>query len=206
MRAINLLPPEAAQRSRARRKVLGFVVLGAVYLAFLVLLTFWWSTKAGDAEDRLASQQQTNASIQQQIAALAPADELRKTYETGAERIQSALASEVAWGRLLNDLARVIPDRVWLSGFTGTATVSEENPALFGQVQLNGTGFDFPDTASWLRVLDSDQWPALGGGWVNSTQTSEIGEVIVVDFNSVASLTRAGLSERGEERIPEVSE
>lgn len=206
MRSINLLPPEAAQRARSRRKVLGYLALGTLYLALLGLVAFWWSTKATDAEDRLAAQQQTNTSIQQQIVALAPAEEVRQVYEAGATRIQSVLATEVAWGRLLNDLARVIPDRVWLSGFTGTASVSEENPALFGQVQLNGTAFDYPDTASWLRVLDSDQWPALGGGWVNSTQVSVIGEVTVVDFNSVASLTRAGLSDRASERVPEVNE
>lgn len=206
MRPINLLPPEAAKRSQTRRKAVVYVALAVVFVAALAIVAYWWNTKADDAEERLAQQEDANQELQQQITALEPVKALRDSYEAGAERIHSVLDADVAWGRLLNDLGRVIPDRVWLTDFSGVAETSDEMPGVFGQAALAGTAFDYPDTASWLRVLDSDQWPALGGGWVNSTEATEIGDVVVVDFTSVAALTRSSFSDRAAERVPEVPE
>jgi Tfp pilus assembly protein PilN len=204
MRPINLLPPEAAQRATARRKTAGFIALGIVYLALLALVALWWQGKATDAQDDLDAQLATNAQIEAEIASLGNVLILRSTYEGGVERLGSALATDVAWGRLLNDLARIIPDRLWITSMAGTVTVDEENPFLLGQVSVTGVAFDYPDASSWLRVLDAEEWPALGGGWISSTSRAEIGESPVVNFTSVASLLDAARSNRVEERTPEV--
>ncbi|MGH8937474.1 MAG: PilN domain-containing protein, partial [Acidimicrobiia bacterium] len=116
------------------------------------------------------------------------------------------LAADIAWGRLLNDLGRVIPDRVWLEGFAGQVNRSEENPDLLGQISGNGVAFEYPDVAAWLRTVDSDQFPALDGAWVNSASLASLGEAEIIQFDSVASLTQAALSDRLAERIPEVPE
>ncbi len=204
MRTINLLPPEAAQRATARRKTAGFVALGVVYLALLALAALWWQGKATDAEDDLDAQVAANTRIEAEIASLSDVRALRSTYENSVERLGNALANDVAWGRLLNDLARIIPDRLWVTSMTGTVQEDEENPFLLGQVSVTGVAFDYPDASSWLRVLDAEEWPALGGGWVSSTSRSTIGESPVVNFTSVASLLDAARSSRVEERTPEV--
>ncbi len=204
MRPINLLPPEAAQRATARRKTAGLIVLGVVYLAVLALVALWWQGKATDAEDDLDAQLAANARIEAEIASLSEVRALRSIYEDGVERLGAALATDIAWGRLLNDLARIIPDRLWLTSLTGTLQQIEENPFLLGQLSVNGVAFDYPDASSWLRVLDSEEWPAVGLGWVSSTNRAEIGESPVVNFTSVASLLDAARSNRVEERTPEV--
>jgi Tfp pilus assembly protein PilN len=204
MRAINLLPPEAAQKATARRKTAGFIALGIVYLALLALVALWWQGKASDAQDDLDAQLASNSRIEAEIASLSDVRTLRSTYEDGVERLGTALATDVAWGRLLNDLARIIPDRLWVTSMTGTVDVNEENPFLLGQVAVTGVAFDYPDASSWLRVLDAEEWPALGGGWVTSTSRAFIGESSVVNFTSVASLLDASRSNRVEERTPEV--
>lgn len=204
MRTINLLPPEAAQRATARRKTVGFLALGLAYIALLVLVAMWWQGKANDAEDDLAAQLTANARIEADIASLAGVRTLRSTYDDGVTRLGTALARDIAWGRLLNDLARIIPDRLWLTSLTGNLQSDEENPLLLGQVAVSGVAFDYPDASSWLRVLDAEEWPALGGGWVSSTSRSTIGESPVVNFTSVASLLEAARSNRIEERTPEV--
>jgi hypothetical protein len=71
---------------------------------------------------------------------------------------------------------------------------------------VNGVAFWFPDASTWLRILDSDLWPAVGAGWVNSTSGTTIGEIPVVNFTSAASLTGAALSNRVVDLIPEVPE
>lgn len=204
MRTINLLPPEAAQRATARRKTIGFLALGLAYIALLALVAMWWQGKANDAEDDLAAQLTANARIEADIASLAGVRTLRSTYDDGVARLGTALARDIAWGRLLNDLARIIPDRLWLTSLTGNLQSDDENPLLLGQVAVSGVAFDYPDASSWLRVLDAEEWPALGGGWVSSTSRSTIGESPVVNFTSVASLLEAARSNRIEERTPEV--
>ncbi len=204
MRMINLLPPEAAQRATARRKTAGFIALGVVYVALLALVALWWQGKATDAEDELNSQVAANTRIEAEIASLSDVRALRSTYENSVERLGTALATDIAWGRLLNDLARIIPDRLWITSLTGTVQNNEENPFLLGQFSVTGVAFDFPDASSWLRILDAEEWPALGGGWVSSTSRSTIGESPVVNFTSVASLLPEARSSRVEERTPEV--
>jgi len=204
MRNINLLPPEAAQKATARRKTFGLILLGIVYVALLALVALWWLGKADDAEDDLAAQVAANTRIEAEIASLSDVRSLRTTYERGAERLDAALSTDIAWGRLLNDLARIIPDRLWLTSLTGTVRLTEENPFLLGQVAVTGVAFDYPDASSWLRVLDAEEWPALGLGWVSSTSRAEIGESPVVNFTSVASLLDAARSSRVAERTPEV--
>jgi Tfp pilus assembly protein PilN len=204
MRAINLLPPEAAQRATARRKTAGFIALALAYLALLALVALWWQGKATDAEDDLATQLAANARIEAEISSLSGVRALRSTYDAGVDRLGIALANDVAWGRLLNDLARIIPDRLWLTSLTASLQQDDENPLLLGQVSVSGIAFDYPDASSWLRVLDAEEWPALGGGWVSSTSRSTIGESPVVNFTSVAALLDAARSNRIEERTPEV--
>lgn len=206
MRPINLLPPEAHRRAAARRKLLLFVGLGVAYILLLALVALWWRTKVTDAAAELEAQQALNAELQAQIAQLEGARVLKAEYDGGVQMLEAALARDVAWGRLLNDLGRVIPDRVWLSSFSGQIAEESENEAVVGQISTNGTAFEYPDVASWLRTVDSDQFPALTGAWVSSASLGSIGEAEVVNFASIASLTRASLSDRLEERIPRVPE
>jgi len=207
MRAINLLPPEAAARSRQRRQRFGYILLGAAYLVLLALITLWWQSKAQAAQDDLEAQLAVNEGLTQKIAQLSEADDLRKRYDEGVDRIETVLADDVAWGRLLNDLGRVMPDRTWLESFNGGAEHTEEQPTLYGSLQIAGTAFDYPDAAAWVRTLNSDRWPAVGGGWLEGSGRTEIFEgVPVVDFSSSAILTEEALSERAQTRIPEVPE
>ena len=104
---------------------------------------------------------------------------------------------------MLNDLGRVIPDRVWLDGFSGAADADPETGAV-GSMQTNGTGFDYPDVSAWLRALDSDRFPAVGGTWVGTAGDSTIGNALVVQFTSTSALTPAAQSNRVDERVPEV--
>jgi Tfp pilus assembly protein PilN len=206
MRPINLLPPELEQKKEARRRVIGLIALGVAFLALLAVVTYWQNGKVQVAKDDLASQEQVNQETQQKITALASAQDLRTQYEDGVSRVESVLASDVPWAKLFNDLARVIPDRVWLTSFSGSVAVDENDPDVVGQVQVGATAFDYPDASAWLRVIDSDVWPAVARGWVTSAQASTIGDNPVIDFQSSASLTTASISSRVENRIPTVPE
>jgi len=206
MRPINLLPPELEQKKKARRRTAGFILLGIMFLALLGLVTVWQQGKVKSVEDDLARQEQINQQTQQKIASLSSAQDLRNEYEDGVARVESVLALDIPWAKLFNDLARVIPDRMWLTSFTGTVETNGQDPAVIGSIDIGATAFDYPDASSWLRVVDGDIWPAVAEGWVTSASSSTIGENPVVDFQSSASLTTASLSSRVDTRIPTVPE
>ncbi|MFQ5966289.1 MAG: PilN domain-containing protein [Acidimicrobiia bacterium] len=207
MREINLLPPEEAARSRQRRLRFGYILLGVAYIALLVLVTFWWQSKAEAAQEDAEAQLAINDSLNVRIAQLSESQDLRGRFEDGVDRIETILAVDVAWGRLLNDLGRVMPDRTWLSTFAGAAERTEEAPNVYGGLQMGGTAFDYPDAATWVRTLNSNRWPAVGAGWLEGSSRSELFDgVPVVDFSSSAGLTEEALSQRSETRIPKVPE
>ncbi|MGH8936116.1 MAG: PilN domain-containing protein [Acidimicrobiia bacterium] len=206
MRTINLLPPEARRRVQARRRRSFAIGLMLGYLLVLALFALFWGTKVSSARDRLEAQEMVNEGIRAEIAQLESARLLKQSYDAKVDMMEVILAADIAWGRLLNDLGRVIPDRVWLEGFAGQVNRSEENPDLLGQISGNGVAFEYPDVAAWLRTVDSDQFPALDGAWVNSASLAALGGTDVIQFDSVASLTRAAISDRLAERIPEVPE
>jgi len=204
MRPINLLPPELEEKKQARRRTLGLIGLGIVFLAILALLTFWQNGKVQLVNDDLALQEQRNQETEQQISALAGAQELRTEYDDGVARVQQVLASDVPWAKLFNDLARVIPDRMWITSFTGSVQPDPEDPTVVGQIQIGATAFDYPDASAWLRVVDSDVWPSLARGWVTTASKSSIGDNPVIEFQSSATLTDVSISSRVDDRIPTV--
>ena len=207
MKAINLIPPEAAQRAAARRKRFGIIMLGVIYVALLAVGFMYFRGQQTEVKDRLAIQQSDNAAVRAEVVALAPAADLQRELRNGSDQVERILVADIAWGRLLNDLGRVIPDRVWLDSFTAASLIDDENPAARGSVAMNRIAFDFPDAASWLRTLDSDRWPAIGTGWVLSTSAEEIVDgVPAVRFSSIGVLTTAALDDRLNDRIPSVPE
>jgi type IV pilus assembly protein PilN len=201
MRPINLLPPESAERRRTRQIISRLLLAGIGYLVLLALVTMLLGGRIGDAERRLQDQQAISAQLAQQVATFDDVQELQQRYQADADLIRAALDGEVSWGRLLNDLARVIPDRVWLLSFNGTANVEA---GQLGSIAVAATGFDVPDVSAWLRSFDSERLPSVAGTWVPSMQVSDIGANEVWTFTSQVTLTEAAASNRADQLIPEL--
>ncbi|MFH2072097.1 MAG: PilN domain-containing protein [Actinomycetota bacterium] len=205
MRPINLLPRADKGAATARRRTIMVILLGLVYVAGLAAVTMLWNGKVDAAEQRLTDQQAVNRELQAEVAAYSAADELRVEYEENVALTASVLSVDVAWGRLLNDFGRLIPERVWLENFVGAA--SSEIPGVVGRITVAGTGFEFVDVSAWLRALDEARFPGVIGSWVTNATEAQAAEeeVSVISFSSTAGLSDAAISNRLQERIPEVS-
>lgn len=204
MRAINLLPPEEFEKGARRRQFIKLALAGLAYVAVLGLLVMWWQGRVGAAEDDIAAQEEINQRLTAQVRELADVEQLVGEYDSNVTLLTSALATDLAWGRILNDLGRVIPDRVWLESFAAATAFTAETGAL-GTVSVSGIAFDFPDVSAWLRSLDSDRFPSVNGTWVQSVSNISIGDdpgIPAVSFTSTTSLTPAAISSRLVERIP----
>jgi Tfp pilus assembly protein PilN len=203
MRPINLLPPEVAQQ-RTRRRRVAIAIFGAIaYLVLLVVGMLFWDTKVDAAREDLDAQTDINLSLEREVAALGDSAVTQTQYQAKADLVRSALASDIDWGIFLNDLARLIPPRVWVGTFNGSV-VPQTTPGVVGLVTFSGTGFDFPDVSAWLRALESDQFAGITGPWVTTVSQGTIGLEEVVTFSSTAVLTTAAVTDRAETLIPEV--
>jgi len=203
VRPINLLPPEVAEESKRRRRIGMLIVAGIAYVLLLVAGVFFWNTKVSAARADVETQEEINAGLEQQVASLADAGALQAEFESKAALVREALAKDVDWGIFLNDLSRLLPERVWVEAFNGNI-VEGEATEVVAQVTFSGIGFDFPDVSEWLRTLESSGFSGVMGPWVNTASESTIGEEAVVNFTSTAVLTTGAVTDRAEELIPEV--
>lgn len=203
MRPINLLPPEVA-RERSRRRRVAIAIFGALAYVFLLGIgVLYWNGRVDAAHNDLDAQLAINQTLEREVAALAGTADVRTQYEEKATLVRSALTVDVDWGILLNDLARLLPPRVWVETFNGSV-IPETIPGVIGQVSFSGVGFDFPDVSAWLRALDSDQFAGITGPWVSTVSQGIIGADDVVTFSSTAVLTTGAATDRAETLIPEV--
>src|SRR3954454_15973156 len=119
-RRISVLPMEVAAVRTQRRQTV-FASAGVAGLA-LVLLLVWLArqSKVNDEKSAADKAQQDNARLQQQVAALQSVTALDAQLAQRRALVTNALAGDVAWTRLLQEIATVIPNDVWLTTFAGT--------------------------------------------------------------------------------------
>jgi len=203
MRPINLLPPEAGQETvRRRRMAIGAFVVVA-YIALLGVGYFMWGGRVDSARRDLEAQNTIVQTLERQVVGLAEFRELATQYEAKADQVRTALSADIDWGILMNDLARLLPPRLWVETFSGVVAPAAV-PGVLGQVAFSGVGFDFPDVSAWLRALDSEQFAGITETWVNAVTQNMIGDDEIVRFSGTAVLTPAAVSNRAENLIPEV--
>jgi len=203
MRPINLLPPEFGQRRVQRRRMALLAFVFAAYIVVLGMGLLIWSGRVDDARRDVEAQNSIVQTLQRQVIGLADSGELAIRFQEKADLVNTALSRDVDWGIIMNDLARLLPPRLWVETFSGTV-VAETIPGVVGQVAFSGIGFDFPDVSAWLRALDSEQFSGITGTWVSTLSQGTVGSDDVVTFSSTAVLTSAAVTNRAANLIPEV--
>lgn len=199
MRRINLLPAHYALRQRQRR-TMGLVAgLGVVLLLALVGWRFSLSAQVAGAEEDLSAAQSRNDGLQNQIAELQRFDDLQVEVHAKASDLLTVFAGDVAWASVLNDIALVTPEEVWLTNVTAsagttegstpvgteTATVQLTPGEAFGRIQFQGKSLSMPGVGKWLiRLRSADEFDAA---WLNSAtkEESENGEEVVTFDNTI---------------------
>ncbi len=159
MRAVNLMPRHLDE-SRSRRGLV--VVLGAlaVLAALTLLLGVLRMQASAQADGHRADLELTEAAL-----ARLPKPEPTPqpaTPDITAERsnriaaLQSALQTRVPVDKLLSDLSYVVPDDVWLTGFT-LAAPSADAPATAGAsaITIEGSTYSQPAVARFLARLQT---------------------------------------------------
>ena len=121
-RRINLVGPEGRAAVDRRR---AFVIAGAVGALLVLLLGgIWWVRKSAldDERDKLAQAQAENAVLEKEKNSLAAAQQTQAQIDTLRSQVESQLTTDISWARMLQEIARTIPNDTWLTAFQGTST------------------------------------------------------------------------------------
>ena len=106
---VNLLPREIAERARTRRTASWTVGAVAVFAALLGLL---YLAKLGDVNAAREERDATQALVderQAELAGLQEFAELDRQVTARNELLSAAMATEISWARVFNDLALTFP-------------------------------------------------------------------------------------------------
>lgn len=203
---VNLLPPAIKHRQVTRRRTGVVIALGLVVLGLLGAFFVLQQIRLRELEDKIQTQESTNAGLRQQIADLQEFDDLQRELIATRDLLTSLLAHEVRWSGVLRDISLVIPGRVWLATIQGTldtaavgATAPAEGTAapsgLVGQISFTGFGLSHRDTALWLSRIEEVE--GFVNPWVSISEKTVIGTSDAVQFTGSTDLSELVLARRG---------
>lgn len=203
---INLLPPEIAQKRRARQMLAAAGAAGIALVVLLGLVFVAQEVRLRGERDRLEEQQAANAVLRADAARLSEFSQLEEQVTRRAQLMGGLTQYEVRWSVVLSDISLVIPSNVWLSSFTGTVEAPSATQAAtattFGTVSLRGNTFDHIDVARWLtRLARVSEFLNPYLSLSSRTANEETGETIAA-FDSTVRLSPKALrrNQRGAER------
>ena len=189
LRRISLLPDEVVAMQRRRRQS---ALAGAGVAGLAAVLVGLWAARGQQVEteqQKAEEAERRTVELRQQETSFGDATTLGTDITARQGQVQAALAGDLAWTRLFQEVATAIPNDVWLTAFTG-----QKGPP--GTVNFSAKGFDQTSTARWLLRLG--ELRSLAGVWVPNSAKAGEGGAATVSFTSVASVTEHARSQRAQ--------
>lgn len=167
MRPVNLIPRDERRgpSAPARSGPLAYLIIGglAVVLVALVALALTSNT-ISDRKAEVSSLEQEKKDLEAQAARLSKFAAFRVLQDNRSSTVRSLAQSRFDWERVMRELAIILPDDVWLTNLTGTATpqVQIENGAEVDTrdgiqapaLELVGCGASQDDVAKFIAALE----------------------------------------------------
>ena len=199
-RRISLLPSEISAARVVQRQLVGAGAGVAGFAAVLMALFLLRGGQVDDAQAAADAEEDRTTVLQAEIAGLADVEALQADLASRTTTVGAVLAGDIAWTRMLQEVATVLPTDVWLESFNGTAGTA----GVPGTVTFAAKGSDQTSTARWLlRLSEVDSFDDL---WVpSSSKTPEDQSPEVVTFSSTARLTPAASSDRAAQYLEDPS-
>jgi type IV pilus assembly protein PilN len=145
---INLIPYRIARRQQQIWYHLR-VFAGAIIIALLLVLAAHTiaSMELSDLKDNVVQLKEQNRILNEKIGKINDLDDLRAEVEHKLRIVDSLQEGRFRSLKTLNEMAKVIPDNIWL-------TEIRDNSAT---IKLNGFGESNKAIASFMRLLDQSR-------------------------------------------------
>jgi hypothetical protein len=118
---VNLLPHEAAERQEAIRQRQGVGVAAVALLAVLGAVYLWQVTQVNNAEAERDQAREELQALEARETQLSDFAELEQRVEESNDMLSTALADEISFAGILQDVAAVTPTDTAYDEFTVTA-------------------------------------------------------------------------------------
>lgn len=157
-RRINLLPAEIGEKNR-QRQVWVYAIIGlAALVGILAVITLLRAAQAKSVTDQANKQQQKVNELEIKARELEYLEELQKTFDTQKKVVQSVWTNEVSWAKVLQEIAAMMPDGLYLTSFNGKvdpqAVASAPIPKDVGAPGKAGSAPAKPGAAKELKIGD----------------------------------------------------
>ena len=209
MHAVNLLPKQLAAAPQRNLQPLALAGAAAVPVIAMVFVAIGYSS----AHSTVAAERAKFAALQTQIAALGgvtsaaqkPAADTAAVAQLNgliAERtarrveLDGVLSQELPWDSMLRDVARILPDDVWLTalsvqspvtfGTASAAAAGSSSPAAANNLTIAGFGVSAKSIA--LLLVRLRLLPTLSNVTLGTTTSSTVGAKAVVQFSVTAAI------------------
>jgi len=196
MRQINLLPPEIAQRRRAREITLMIGAAGLALVGLLVLILLVQTARVAGERGKLRDVQNQNAALQSRVNELEFVAQNQAELANKQKLLETLTQNEVRWSVILNDISIRIPSDVWLTSFSGAVSAPVKQPAgaaSFGTISFGGATFTHLDVAKWLSRLEDINEFSFPYLTLSSKSGAAEPGTETVTFNSTVELTTDAL-------------
>ena len=202
---VNLLPREIEQRARARRTTSW--AIGAV-AAFAALLGLLYVAKLGDLnaarDDRDAAAAEVER-LSQELSTLQEFAELDRQLAARNELLRDAMAREISWARVFNDLSLTFPPSSSLTALTAASTPADAPEATVGAVgNLTFDGYSVERYAPGVeRVLVKfDEVTTFFNSYLTTAGELERGDTEVTSFAGTVQLNEEAYTGRYADGLP----
>jgi len=146
---INLLPVRAAQK---KEKLISQIVVLSVTLVATALicggLQAMLSSKIAERREQIQEADREIASLNKKIGEVDKIKKLTADLENKRKVLASLEAARSGPVRLLDELSRAIPEKVWIDSFQVSG----------GNVSISGSGLTEEDVAVFLKALDDSDY------------------------------------------------
>ena len=207
MHAVNLLPRQLAAAPERRLPPLALVGAAAVPVIAMIFVAIGYSS----AHSTVASQQAKFAALQSQIAALGGATTAAEKPVTDTATVTQLnslisertarraeldiiLSQELPWDSMIRDVARILPDDVWLTALTLQSPVSFEtakpsaDPSSSTANNMTIAGYGMSEKSIALLLMRLRLLPTLSNVTLGTTTSSTVGAKAVVQFSVSAAI------------------
>lgn len=146
---INLLPVRAAQkkeRLRSQATILGLSVIGTTAVCVLVWMSL--SSKVDATQTEIKAKNAEIARLKKTIGEVDQFKKLQNDLRGKLDILATLKSNRSGPVRLLDELSKVIPEKVWVSSFTESA----------GAISFSGAGLTEESVADFMRKLEDSAY------------------------------------------------
>jgi Tfp pilus assembly protein PilN len=203
---VNLLPREIEQQARARRSASWAIGGVAAFAAVLGLLYLGKLSDVQSAREERDAAEADVATLQQELASLQEFAELDRQLAARNALLRDAMALEISWARVLNDLSLTFPPSSSLTNLSASAATAEAgqpaNPDAVATLSFEGYSVERYAPGVERVLVKFDEVTTFFNSYLGTAGEQARGDTEVTTFSGTVQLNDESYTGRYADGLP----